>query len=128
MDRNPPHAKPNRTIILAADCPDWTPRLTAAAGLGVSPVTAASNDAQLNKTLVHFRTNQVPQLALKIRSTAASTGAQLYFGTLAEPGASATRVVSSSYSPANTWELVTLHPAASLRIALGEWTAASPAP
>ncbi|MEY3895129.1 MAG: hypothetical protein RLZZ214_648, partial [Verrucomicrobiota bacterium] len=75
---------------------------------GMLSGTATSNDAQLNNTLLHFKTNQVQKLVLKIRSTAASTGAQLYFGTLAEPGASGTRVVSSSYSPANTWKLVTL--------------------
>ena len=71
--------------------------------------TATNNDAQLNNTLIHFKTNQVQQLVLKVRSTAASTGAQLYFGTLAEPGASGSRVVSTSYGPANTWKLVTLN-------------------
>ncbi len=75
---------------------------------GMLSGTATNNDAQLNNTLLHFRTNQVQKVVLKIRSTAASTGAQLYFGTLAEPGASGSRVVSANYSPANTWKLVTL--------------------
>jgi len=70
--------------------------------------STTTNDPQLNNTLPHFITNQVPKIAMKIRSTAAATTCEVFFGTLAEPGASATRRVFSSYSPANTWKLVTL--------------------
>lgn len=85
-------------------------------GLGVAngmlTGTATSNDAQLNNTLPHFKTNQVSKIAVKIRSSLASTTAEIFFGTLAEPGASSTRRVSGSYSPANTWKLVVLDLAA----------------
>ncbi len=79
---------------------------------GILSGTATTGDPQLNNTLPHFRTSQVQKIALKARSSLASTGAELFFGTLAEPGASGTRRVANSYSPADTWKLVVLDLAA----------------
>lgn len=70
--------------------------------------TATTVDGQLNNTAAHFKTNSVPKLALKIRSSLPSTSAELFFGTLAEPGASANRRVATSYDSESTWKLVVL--------------------
>jgi cell surface hyaluronidase len=66
---------------------------------------AVNTDPNFTNKLVHFKTDQVKRLVLKMRATGAGN-VECFFGTVAEPGASSTRRLGMSYGPANTWQLV----------------------
>ncbi len=67
--------------------------------------TTISSDPIFSNSLVHFATSQVPNILVKMRASATGT-VQCYFTTLTNPSESGSRLVNSSYNPANAWKLV----------------------
>jgi autotransporter-associated beta strand protein len=70
--------------------------------------TAITSDPYFSNTLIHFPTDHVSRVVVKMRASSAGT-VQCYFGTVATPGDSGSRYVNATYTPTNTWKLVSFN-------------------
>jgi hypothetical protein len=67
--------------------------------------TTSTSDPNFTNSTVHFKTDQVKQIVLKMRASNAGN-VELFFGTLAEPGSSSARRIGRTYELANSWQIV----------------------
>jgi hypothetical protein len=72
---------------------------------GLLAGTATTSDPHFGNSSLHFKTDQVAGIAVKMRASAAGN-VECFFGTLAEPGSSGSRRQGRTYGPAGTWQLV----------------------
>ena len=69
--------------------------------------TSSTGDPQLSRSGFNFAGNAVSNLVVKIRLPAPNT-VQFYWGTVAAPGFSGSRVLQIPYTATNAWQLITL--------------------
>ncbi|WP_224364598.1 G8 domain-containing protein [Hyalangium versicolor] len=84
---------------------------------GVLTGTSSNNgDAQFVNSTYNFSASRVPQIQIRMRASQ-NTGVQLFFATGTQPGFSASRVASASYTGNGAYQTLTFDMAS-----LGDWT------
>lgn len=66
-----------------------------------------NGDAMVMNSDFNFKAIEVPHIAVRMKASQA-TGLQLFFATSSQPGYSGARVLSASYTTANTWQTIIL--------------------